>query len=54
MYKVHEIRGYEVMLDFDLADMYGVPTKQLKEQVRRIVEKNFRPVKKGCAKVHSV
>jgi hypothetical protein len=29
------IRGRRVMLDFDLADIYGVPTKRLNEQVRR-------------------
>ena len=30
-----EIRGQRVMLDRDLAMMYGVPTKRLNEQVRR-------------------
>lgn len=29
------IRGYKVMLDLDLADVYGVPTKRLNEQVKR-------------------
>ena len=29
------IRGYKVMLDRDLADLYGVSTKRLNEQVRR-------------------
>jgi gas vesicle protein len=33
--KIYEIRGQQVMLDFDLAEMYGVQTKRLKEQVRR-------------------
>lgn len=33
--KIYEIRGYKVMLDFDLAELYQVPTKRLKEQVRR-------------------
>jgi hypothetical protein len=33
--KILEIRGQEVMLDRDLAMMYGVPTKRLNEQVRR-------------------
>ena len=32
--KIYEIRGQKVMLDFDLAEMYGVETKRLKEQVR--------------------
>jgi hypothetical protein len=29
------IRGHRVMLDSDLANLYGVPTKRLNEQVRR-------------------
>jgi hypothetical protein len=29
------LRGQKVMLDGDLADLYGVPTKRLNEQVRR-------------------
>ena len=33
--KIHEIRGYKVMLDFDLADIYEVPTKALKQAVKR-------------------
>jgi hypothetical protein len=33
--KIYEIRGFRVMLDFDLAGIYGVETKRLKEQVRR-------------------
>ena len=33
--KIYEIRGYRVMLDFDLAEMYGTETKRLKEAVRR-------------------
>jgi ORF6N domain. len=33
--KIYEIRGYKVMLDFDLAEIYQVETKRLKEQVRR-------------------
>ena len=33
--KIYEIRGYKVMLDFDLAEMYQVETKRLKESVRR-------------------
>ncbi|HWZ22359.1 MAG TPA: ORF6N domain-containing protein [Cytophagaceae bacterium] len=33
--KIHLIRGQKVMLDSDLAEMYGVETKRLKEQVRR-------------------
>jgi hypothetical protein len=33
--KIYEIRGQKVMLDFDLAELYGVETKRLKEAVRR-------------------
>ena len=33
--KIHEIRGQRVMLDRDLAAMYGVETKRLNEAVRR-------------------
>ncbi len=38
--KIYEIRGQKVMLDFDLAQMYGVETAQLKRAVRRN-EKRF-------------
>ena len=37
--KIHEIRGQRVMLDYDLAALYGVETKQLKRQVRRNIER---------------
>ncbi|MFA6029854.1 MAG: ORF6N domain-containing protein [Elusimicrobiota bacterium] len=33
--KIYLIRGQKVMLDHDLAALYGVPTKRLNEQVRR-------------------
>ncbi|GAB1415109.1 ORF6N domain-containing protein [Paludibacter sp.] len=33
--KIYEIRGQKVMLDFDLAELYGTETKQLKRAVRR-------------------
>jgi hypothetical protein len=33
--KVFEIRGYKVMLDFDLALLYNVDTKAFKQSVRR-------------------
>lgn len=29
------IRGQKVMIDFDLAELYGVPTRQLNQQVTR-------------------
>lgn len=32
---IYEIRGQKVMLDSDLARIYGVPTKRLNEQVKR-------------------
>ena len=35
----YEIRGQKVMLDFDLARMYGVETKQLKRSVRRNIKR---------------
>ena len=33
--KIYEIRGYKVMLDFDLAGIYGIKTKVLKQSVKR-------------------
>jgi len=33
--KIYLIRGHKVMLDRDLAELYNVPSKRLKEQVRR-------------------
>ena len=33
--KIYEIRGQKVMLDRDLAELYGIETKRLKEAVRR-------------------
>ena len=36
---IHEIRGHKVMLDFDLAELYQVETKRLKESVRRNIER---------------
>jgi hypothetical protein len=33
--RIHEIRGQRVLLDSDLAAVYGVTTKRLNEQVRR-------------------
>jgi phage regulator Rha-like protein len=37
--KIYLIRGIKVMLDKDLAELYGVETKRLKEQVRRNIER---------------
>ena len=33
--KIYIIRGYKVMLDFDLALLYEVETRSLKQSVRR-------------------
>ncbi|GGH17980.1 ORF6N domain-containing protein [Sphingobacterium alkalisoli] len=33
--KIYEFRGQKIMLDSDLAELYGVETKRLNEQVRR-------------------
>jgi len=33
--RIYEVRGQKVLLDFDLAAMYGTETKRLKEAVRR-------------------
>ena len=33
------IRGQKVIIDADLAELYGVETKRLKEQVRRNIER---------------
>jgi len=37
--KILEIRGKRVMLDRDLAELYGVETKYLIRQVRRNIER---------------
>jgi hypothetical protein len=37
--KIYLIRDMKVMLDRDLAELYGVETKRLKEQVRRNIER---------------
>ncbi len=33
--KIHLIRGHKVLIDRDLAELYGVATKRLNEQVKR-------------------
>jgi hypothetical protein len=43
--KIYAIRDLQVMLDRDLAELYGVTTKRLNEQVKRNIDrfpKNFR------------
>jgi hypothetical protein len=37
--KIFLIHGQKVMLDRDLAELYGVPTKRLNEQVRRNIKR---------------
>ncbi len=37
--KIHEIRGQRVMLDFDLAEMYNVETRALKQAVKRNIDR---------------
>ena len=37
--KIYEIRGQKVMFDYDLADLYGVETAQLKRAVRRNINR---------------
>ena len=39
MSKIYLIRNQKVMLDRDLAELYGVETRRLKEQVRRNIER---------------
>jgi phage regulator Rha-like protein len=33
--KIYSVRGYQVMLDRDLAELYGVETKRINEAVKR-------------------
>ena len=37
--KIYNIRGRQVMLDFDLAELYGVKIKRLNEQVKRNISR---------------
>ncbi|MDE6722485.1 MAG: ORF6N domain-containing protein [Bacteroidaceae bacterium] len=37
--KIYEVRGQRVMLDFDLASMYGVETRALNQSVKRNIER---------------
>ena len=37
--RIHEVRGMKVMLDFDLAHLYAIETKRLKEAVRRNIRR---------------
>jgi len=37
--RIHEVRGMRNMLDFDLAQLYTIETKRLKESVRRNIKR---------------
>ena len=37
--KIYHIRGYDVMLDFDLAELYRMETANIKRQVRRNIDR---------------
>lgn len=37
--RIQLVRGVKVIIDTDLADLYGVPTKRLNEQVKRNIER---------------
>lgn len=39
IHQIHFIRGQKVMIDRDLAILYGVETKRLKEAVRRNISR---------------
>jgi len=39
MSKIYQIRNQKVMLDEDLAELYGVETKRLNEQVKRNIDR---------------
>ncbi len=39
IHTIYIIRGNKVILDYDLANLYGVETKRLNEQVKRNIEK---------------
>ena len=39
--RVYVIRGRQVMLDYDLAEIYGYEVKRLNEQVKRNFTKDY-------------
>jgi predicted ATP-grasp superfamily ATP-dependent carboligase len=39
MNKIYVLSGMKIMLDSDLAELYQVETKRLKEQVKRNIER---------------
>lgn len=36
---IHTIRGQKVMLDYDLAELYGVETKVFNQSIRRNIDR---------------
>ena len=36
--KIYDVRGHRVMLDFDLAELYEVETRALKQAVKRNID----------------
>ena len=36
--KIFEVRGYKIMLDFDLAELYEVETRVFNQAIKRNVE----------------
>ena len=50
--KIYEIRGQRVMLDFDLAELYGTETRVLKQAVKRNIPFAF--TEQGVAMLSSV
>ena len=39
--KIYEVRGEKVMLDFELAEIYGYTTKAFNQQVKNIMGKRM-------------
>ena len=37
--RIHILRGYRIVLDIDLAELYGVTTSRLNEQIKRNLER---------------
>ena len=42
--RIHVVRDQKVILDADLAELYGVPTKRLNEQVKHATWTGFRRI----------
>ena len=37
--RIYEVRGLNIMLDFDIAALYGIETKNLKQAVKRNIQR---------------